>query len=1027
MAIYVFSLLTGYQLSGVDYAQGKRNDYLKKVNQPVKYVFTDVPKKRDIQVYKNLGIQEAQMLCSQLFFCEKNHFSGDSEVSEKIEELKNHLGINNITDRGERIDLYIDKKKVASLILKDNRAFFSEILFFKNEKLVVSEFYTDKLLYRNYYATKKKDGIEYAALVRRVFLDDEGKNVYECLYEENKPQKYIFPNGMYYNRRQFLEFFIKNLNLKEDDVVLIDRPSYMDYIQPLLEYGNKAKILVFFHSGHYFEKGENAGSLYLNKEYYNWFRFSDKIDRVLVSTEEQKQDLIRDLTRFHCNIPKIEVVPIGGIDQLRYQKKERKKHSLLTVSRIVEGKRIEWLISSVIEAHNKIPDICLDIFGDGSAEYLSYLKQLVKENHADDYIRFMGHADVREVYQNYEGYITTSTFETYGLSVMEAIGSGNIIFGLNVRYGNRLFVENEKNGRMIDFSAQDSSNNEAVKKMVSELANAIIDTFEDEEKMQKYRENSYAIAERFMDKKIEKKWIELMESLSNREQSIMMHRKGMRNGMVYNFNLGIGWASSGVEYAQSYRAAMLRSIGVDAKFVFTDMFVKDNIQHMTENIGFLDSEIMWLYTFFTDTKIAPVSYTLAQLEKSFGKRDYTFTRDGKAAKYVFEGSGNFYVVYLVDETSDRVHRVEHISNGCLIRKDYYTYCRIYSEYYAPLNKQAHFYQRRFFNEDGSVAYEEITDNNVVMYQFPDKILYSKEELVGYMVSCLNLTENDVVIIDRTKDFGQTILQNVGPAKVGIIIHADHFSENETDDDNILWNNYYEYAFAQHKHIDFYVTATDDQNRLVREQFLKYKGIEPNVVTIPVGSLDELKYPEKSRKPYSLITASRLAKEKHVDWLVEAVAEARKQIPDISLDIYGKGGEEAKLRELIEKLECADCIRLCGQQNLTDVYKNYEAYFSGSTSEGFGLTLMEAVGSGLPIIGFDVRYGNQNFIDHEQNGYKIPVHDKMDGKERVQKLTECLVRLFKEADLESFHQHSYEKAQTYLTTEVEKRWANILMK
>ena len=24
--------------------------------------------------------------------------------------------------------------------------------------------------------------------------------------------------------------------------------------------------------------------------------------------------------------------------------------------------------------------------------------------------------------------------------------------------------------------------------------------------------------------------------------------------MVYNFNLGIGWASSGVEYAQSYRA-----------------------------------------------------------------------------------------------------------------------------------------------------------------------------------------------------------------------------------------------------------------------------------------------------------------------------------------------------------------------------------------------------------------------------------------------------------------------------------------
>ena len=31
--------------------------------------------------------------------------------------------------------------------------------------------------------------------------------------------------------------------------------------------------------------------------------------------------------------------------------------------------------------------------------------------------------------------------------------------------------------------------------------------------------------------------------------------------MVYNFNLGIGWASSGVEYAQAYRAKTLREMG----------------------------------------------------------------------------------------------------------------------------------------------------------------------------------------------------------------------------------------------------------------------------------------------------------------------------------------------------------------------------------------------------------------------------------------------------------------------------------
>lgn len=495
--------------------------------------------------------------------------------------------------------------------------------------------------------------------------------------------------------------------------------------------------------------------------------------------------------------------------------------------------------------------------------------------------------------------------------------------------------------------------------------------------------------------------------------------------MIYNFNLGIGWASSGVEYAQVYRAKMLRNIGAEAKFVFTDMFPRDNIQHMTENIGFLDSEIIWLYTFFTDCKIAPVSFTLKDLEKTFSKKEYSFSRNGNIVKYIFAGNNNFYTVYMVNDTDDLVHRVEIVANGALIRKDYYTYCRIYSEYYAPLDKKAHLYQRRFFNENGSVAYEEIIDGDRVMYQFPDKLLCSKEEFVGYMVSKLELTKDDVVIIDRTTGIGQTIIKNAGPARIGSIIHADHFSEGSTDDDYILWNNYYEYIFSQHKHVDFYVSATDAQNKLVREQFEKYMGVTPNVVTIPVGSLHELKMPVEERKKYSLITASRLATEKHVDWIVEAVAEARKTLPEITLDIYGKGGEEEKITKLIEKYQCGDCIKLMGQQNLEEVYKNYEVYIAGSTSEGFGLTLLEAVGSGLPIIGFDVRYGNQNFIDDGLNGYKIPVHDKMEKSERIQKMAECIVRIFTEADLESFHKHSYKKAENYLTSEVEKRWKNLL--
>ena len=146
--------------------------------------------------------------------------------------------------------------------------------------------------------------------------------------------------------------------------------------------------------------------------------------------------------------------------------------------------------------------------------------------------------------------------------------------------------------------------------------------------------------------------------------------------------------------------------------------------------------------------------------------------------------------------------------SCLIRKDYFTYCRIYSDYYAPLDGQAHLYQRRFFNEDGSVAYEEINDDDVVMYQFPDRLLCSKEELVGYMVSRLNLTSEDVVIIDRTTGVGQAIMQNAGPARIGIIIHADHFSESNCNDDYIfdyVVNNF-ELEELKQKAEEIYITA-----------------------------------------------------------------------------------------------------------------------------------------------------------------------------------------------------------------------------
>ena len=72
---------------------------------------------------------------------------------------------------------------------------------------------------------------------------------------------------------------------------------------------------------------------------------------------------------------------------------------------------------------------------------------------------------------------------------------------------------------------------------------------------------------------------------------------------VYNINLGIGWASSGVEYAQAYRSTIFKNTGIKAKFVFMDMFLQDNLSDLTRNMGFADEDIIWLYSYFTDLKL----------------------------------------------------------------------------------------------------------------------------------------------------------------------------------------------------------------------------------------------------------------------------------------------------------------------------------------------------------------------------------------------------------------------------------------
>ena len=494
---------------------------------------------------------------------------------------------------------------------------------------------------------------------------------------------------------------------------------------------------------------------------------------------------------------------------------------------------------------------------------------------------------------------------------------------------------------------------------------------------------------------------------------------------IYNINFGIGWASSGVEYAQAYRAQLLRQLNYPIKFVFLDFIQSENIQTLTSNIGFKDDEIIWLYQYFTDINIAPTTYTVNDLISELGNEVSSYERNGKVLRLYLDNNETFVTCYLKNPEENYVDRAEFVVNGMLIRKDFYSYVRTFSEYYAPYDKRAKLYMRQFYNEDGSIVYKEYIDDDAHVYVFDDARLYSKEEFIAYFIRKLHLESDDIVIIDRATDVGQAILQNRGESKVGVVVHAEHYSMNSTDDTHILWNNYYEYQFENAKYIDFFITATDLQNKILNEQFKNYTHDSPRIRTIPVGSLHQLSYPQEPRMPFSIITASRLASEKHVDWIALAVIKARKALPELTFDIYGHGPEQERIEKIIQEHHAQDYIRLKGHVNLQDVYRHYQLFVAASQSEGFGLTLMEAVGSGLGMIGFDVNYGSPTFIKDARNGYLIPINlDRESINDVTDHMATKIIQYFENGPSHP-HDVSYEIAEEFKTTHIVEKWEQLI--
>jgi len=127
------------------------------------------------------------------------------------------------------------------------------------------------------------------------------------------------------------------------------------------------------------------------------------------------------------------------------------------------------------------------------------------------------------------------------------------------------------------------------------------------------------------------------------------------------------------------------------------------------------------------------------------------------------------------------------------------------------------------------------------------------------------------------------------------------------------------------------------------------GVIPNTINTDFFSL-----PPDSRtiKPFRILSIGSLIPIKSFDLLIKAFAITFRDVEDVRLEIGGDGQERRPLEKLAAKLNVSEQVTFLGQLSRKEVREamwRANILVSASQKETFGITLIEALATGLPVI------------------------------------------------------------------------------
>ena len=241
-----------------------------------------------------------------------------------------------------------------------------------------------------------------------------------------------------------------------------------------------------------------------------------------------------------------------------------------------------------------------------------------------------------------------------------------------------------------------------------------------------------------------------------------------------------------------------------------------------------------------------------------------------------------------------------------------------------------------------------------------------------------------------------------------LIREMHSSEFDSKNRNILI-----------KRLDFFTQRKYDRLVVLTPEEINFFKFRLNLTVIP-NPIPDSDF-KSTQKEKVVITVGRLDPVKQYEHFIEIASRLVDEFPEWKFKIYG-GGDKAyveSLQSLIDAKGITNKILLCGPSDkVFQEMSKASICVCTSKTESFGLTLAEAMESGLTNVSYDCPNGPRNIIDNNEDGFLV----KPDS---IEDAVAALRTLMSDQDLrKQFSRRALENVRRFHTENIMQQWLQL---